>query len=98
MSDIDLKALRKFALFQRDDEIGLGVVCHTAAELLALLDRLESAERRAEEAEKERDALLAEVTPYRAIMADGIKQLEQQILYGTSDKVPVGLMAQEGGK
>lgn len=63
MSDIDLKALREAAAKSvaewapggsrsLGDEVSLD-----AGEMLALLDRLESAERRAEEAEKERDAL-----------------------------------------
>ena len=64
MSDIDLKALRRDANYAHQvlisDEVVIGVQM-----LIGLLDRLESAERRAEEAEKERDALGRDASRYQ---------------------------------
>lgn len=60
MSHIDLKALRQQAVSAAERGIQ-GVVYMDPSNMLRLLDRLESAERRAEEAEKERDALVQSI-------------------------------------
>lgn len=56
MSDIDLKALRDDAEFLKSNVLSGCASGISWDQLLTVLDRLESAERRAEEAEKGRDA------------------------------------------
>lgn len=107
MSDIDLKALRDAAVSAAEwqaagcpvgdehdtypDEI---LAMYTSPqELIAIVERLESSERRADGAERERDALLVEVAPYRELKATYTKLVERYLLQGDSDLVPTGLMA-----